>query len=185
MQSLKGQLILDGGKLAGSEFHRTVVLICQHDHEGAFGLVLNRKTDEKIEDVLTASVPDAMRELRLYLGGPVRPQMLSCLIHDPAINGTTEDVVMPGLRLTHTLEDLVKPSKVFPAKAPVKFFAGYAGWSPGQLDSEMKEQAWLTHPATIDLVFHPWPEELWKAILRSKGPAYRLLAEAPDDVSRN
>jgi putative transcriptional regulator len=67
----------------------------------------------------------------------------------------------------------------------VKFFAGYAGWSPGQLDGEMKVDAWLTHPATMDHVFHPRPEELWKSILRSKGLLYRLLAESPDDVSRN
>jgi putative transcriptional regulator len=178
MKSLKGRLILDGGKLAGSPFHRTVVLICHHDPEGAFGLVLNRKSETKIEDVLTESLPDAVGEQPLYLGGPVRPQALSCLIHDPTINGTTEDVVMPGLRIAHTLDGL-------PTQAQLKFFAGYAGWSPGQLDNEMKRKDWLTHPASIDHIFHPQPEGLWKSIVRTKGPEYLLLAEAPDDLSHN
>ena len=67
----------------------------------------------------------------------------------------------------------------------IKFFAGYAGWSAGQLDKEMQDAAWLTHPASIELVFHSQPAELWRLILRGKGPQYRLLAEAPDDVSHN
>ena len=67
----------------------------------------------------------------------------------------------------------------------VKFFAGYAGWSPGQLDDEMKADAWLTHPASLELVFHRQPEKLWKTVLCEMGPAYRLLAEMPEDVSRN
>jgi putative transcriptional regulator len=173
MKSLQGQLLLDGGKLAGSEFHRTVVLICQHDPTGAFGLVLNRPSTERIADVIDIPLPATMRDLPLHLGGPVQPQMLSCLVHDPATKGG----ILPGLRLVHTPDEA--------AGLRVKFFAGYAGWSPGQLDGEMKADAWLTHPATMDHVFHPRPEELWKSILRSKGPLYRLLAESPDDVSRN
>ena len=56
-QSLRGQLLLDGGKLRGSFFHRTVVLICQHDADGAFGLVLNRSTHNKVGDILVADLP--------------------------------------------------------------------------------------------------------------------------------
>jgi putative transcriptional regulator len=67
----------------------------------------------------------------------------------------------------------------------VKVFAGYAGWSPGQLDDEMRRKAWLTHPATLDLIFTPEPENLWKTILRAKGPEYRLLSETPEDLSWN
>ena len=183
MKSLKGQLILDGGKLAGSEFHQTVVLICEHDAEGAFGLVLNRRGSKKVGDVLAHLSPDTVRRLSLYLGGPVRPQVLSCLIHEAMMDETMEDVVMPGLRIAHSLDELVESE--FPVEARFKFFAGYSGWGPGQLDNEMKEDAWLTHPASIELVFDPEPEDLWRRILRSKGPEYRLLAELPGDVSNN
>ena len=185
MQSLKGQLLLDGGKLAGSEFHHTVVLICEHDPEGALGLVLNRISEQTLAECLAEPLPEALQESPLYLGGPVRPQTLSCLIQEPAAGELTTAHVLPGLRLTHQLDAILEPSGNCGPFSQIKFFAGYAGWSAGQLDNELKAGAWLTHPATIDLVFDPAPVDLWKLILRKKGPAYRLLAEAPDDISQN
>ena len=76
---LQGQLLLDGGNLRGSFFHRTVVLICQHDAEGAFGLVLNRATENKVGEVLVADLPEPLKEQTLYVGGPVQPGALSYL----------------------------------------------------------------------------------------------------------
>jgi putative transcriptional regulator len=64
-------------------------------------------------------------------------------------------------------------------------FAGYAGWSPGQLEDEMKRKAWLTHPASLELVFDTEPDQLWQRILRQKGWRYRLLAQMPEDLSLN
>jgi len=185
MQSLKGKLILDGGKLAGSEFHRTVVLICHHDPAGAFGLVLNRPSEHTIGEALTEPLPDPVKDLPLYLGGPVQPQTISCLIHEPTNDEVTGASVMPGLRIVRTLDELVELSGNFPASVQLKFFAGYAGWGPAQLDNEMKQAAWLTYPSSMELVFYPRPDELWKLILRDMGPAYRLFADAPDDLSRN
>ena len=185
MKSLQGQLLLDGGKLAGSEFHHAVVLICRHDLEGAFGLVLNRPSEQTVAESLTATLPETAQELPLFLGGPVQPQALSCLIHEPAVGALTTTHVLPGLRLAHQLDELLEFEGKFVPFKQIKFFAGYAGWSAGQLDKEMQDAAWLTHPASIELVFHSQPAELWRLILRGKGPQYRLLAEAPDDVSHN
>ena len=185
MQSLKGKLILDGGKLAGSEFHRTVVLICHHDPAGAFGLVLNRPSEHKVGEVVTEPLPDYLKNLSLYLGGPVQPQTLSCLIYETTTDEVTADTVIPGIRIAHTLDELAGLSGEIPVPGHVKFFVGYAGWDSGQLDNEMKQAAWLTYPASMQLVFSPPTEDLWKLILRNMGPAYRLLAETPDDLSRN
>lgn len=138
-----------------------------------------------MESCLAESLPDSMKGLPLYLGGPVRPQALTCLIHEPTNDDGTEGTVLPGLRFTHNVGEVLKPSGDLAPSVQVRFFAGFAGWAPKQLDNEMKDSAWLTHPASIDLVFHSGPENLWKTILRNKGPAYRLLAEAPDNVSRN
>src|SRR5512147_2878805 len=104
MKSLKGQFILDHGKLAGSFFHRTVILICQHDAEGAFGLVLNRDTGNKVGEALVASLPETLKELPLYLGGPVQPQALSYLYSDAFLPNAN---VMPNLQLEHSLDGLV------------------------------------------------------------------------------
>jgi putative transcriptional regulator len=181
-KSLKGQLLLDGGRLHGSFFHRTVVLICQHDREGAFGLVLNRCSEGKVGELLDADVPEGIKDQRVFVGGPVQPAALSYLHTDTFL---LEANVLPNLALGHSVESLVEISGSFSATRQVRVFAGYAGWSPGQLDDEMKREAWLVHPASIELVFSPEPDALWPAILRTKGWPYRLLAEAPDDLSRN
>ena len=180
--SLKGQLLLDGGKLHGSCFHRSVVLICQHDAEGAFGLVLNRATDKQVSDALVADLPEALNEATLWLGGPVQPTALSFLHTDDFL---TEANVLPNLNLGHSLDDLQELGGSFSTTQKVKVFAGYAGWSPGQLEQEMKRAAWLTHPATVDLIFQIDPATLWKSILAHKGWQYRLLAEGPEDLSWN
>jgi putative transcriptional regulator len=64
-------------------------------------------------------------------------------------------------------------------------FVGYAGWSPGQLEEEMKRNAWLAHPASVELVFETSPDQLWQAVLSKKGWKYKLLSQMPEDLSMN
>jgi putative transcriptional regulator len=179
---LKGQLLLDSGQLSGSFFQRTVVLICQHNDEGAFGLVLNRSTKNKVGEMVVADLPELLKECPLYLGGPVQPTALSFLHTDAFIPDAT---VLPNLSLGHSLDELVDIGESFSSTRKVKMFAGYAGWSPGQLEDEMKREAWLTHPASLDLVFDADPAQLWKTILGQKGVKYKLLSQMPDDLSLN
>ena len=182
MKSLKGQLILDQGKLQGSFFHRTVILICTHDAEGAFGLVLNRVAPNKVGDALVANLPEGLKEQPLYLGGPVQPQALSYLHKGDFVPDAN---VLPNLSMGHSLDTLLDLAESFSADQQFKIFAGYAGWSPGQLDDEMKRDTWMTHPASLELVFDPNPEKLWQSILRQKGFKFRMIAEGPDDPSWN
>lgn len=179
---LKGQLLLDGGRLYGSFFHRTVVLICQHDAEGAFGLVLNRESGRKVGDVLAADLSEEIKNLQLFVGGPVQPAAMSFLHSDTYLPDAN---VMPNLSLGHSLDDLIEIGESFSPAKKLRLFAGYAGWSPGQLEDEMRRQAWLTHPASLELVFDFNPGQLWRAILRQKGWQYRLLADSPEDLSVN
>src|SRR5882762_4282350 len=181
-KSLKGQLLLDGGNLRGSFFHRTVVLVCQHDAEGAFGLVLNRTSGNKVGEMIVADMADPLKQQALYLGGPVQPAALSYLHSEQLLLNAN---VLPNLNLGHSLDGLVELGESFASTQQVRVFAGYAGWSPGQLDDEMKRRSWLTHPASIDLVFHYQPEDLWQLILRKKGWKYRLLSQTPEDLSWN
>ncbi|HMJ91301.1 MAG TPA: YqgE/AlgH family protein [Candidatus Acidoferrum sp.] len=180
--SLKGQLLLDNGRLGGSFFHRTVLLICQHDPEGAFGLVLNRSSGNKVGDAITANLTEAFKTHELFLGGPVQTQALSYLHSDTFIPDAN---VMPNLALGHSLDELIDLGESFSAAQQVKIFAGYAGWSPGQLDDEMKRNTWLTHPASLELVFHAKPDELWPMILKEKGWQYKLISQQPEDLSFN
>lgn len=180
---LKGKLLLDGGELTGSFFHRTVLLICEHNSEGAFGLVLNRSSGNKVGEMIVADLPDTLKHAPLFLGGPVQPTALSFLHADNFISDAN---VFPNLNLGHSLDDLVDIGESFSAAKKVKMFAGYAGWSPGQLENEMKRQSWLTHPASLELVFETPPEQLWRKILQAKGGwKNKLLSQMPEDLSRN
>jgi putative transcriptional regulator len=180
---LKGQLLLDSGQLSGSFFQRTVVLICQHDAEGAFGLILNRSTGNKVGDVIVADLPEALKDAQLFQGGPVQPAALSFLHSD---NFIPDANVFPNLNLGHSLDDLVEIGESFSAGKKVKMFAGYAGWSPGQLEDEMKRKSWITFPASLELVFETPPERLWQKILKAKGGwKNKLLSQMPENLSWN
>src|SRR5215470_16378340 len=133
---LKGQLLLDSGRLSGSFFQRTVILVCQHDSEGAFGLVLNRSSGNKLGEMLAANLPDLIKVQPLYLGGPVQLSALSFLHSD---NYLPEASVMPNLDLGHSLDSLSDIADSYSPTKKLKMFAGYAGWSPGQLEDEMKK----------------------------------------------
>jgi putative transcriptional regulator len=180
---LKGQLLLDSGQLIGSFFQRTVILVCQHDVEGAFGLVLTRATGSKVGDVIVADLPEILKDAQLYLGGPVQPGALSFLHSD---NFIPDANVFPNLNLGHSLDDLMEIGESFSVGKKVKMFAGYAGWSPGQLEDEMKRKSWLTYPASLDLVFETPPEKLWQKILHAKGGwRNKLLSQMPENLSWN
>ena len=179
---LQGQLLLDSGQLGGSFFQRTVVLICQHNAEGAFGLVLNRSLGKTVGEMIVADLPAALKGSPLYLGGPVQPSALSFLHSDAFIPDAN---VIPNLSLGHSLDSLVEIGEALSPTRKIKMFAGYAGWSPGQLEDEMKRKAWLTHPASLELVFDTDCDQLWQVILRRKGWKYKLLAQSPEDLSAN
>jgi len=179
---LNGQLLLDGGNLRGSWFNRTVVLVCQHDADGAFGLVLNKLSGNKVGDALVADLPDRIKDLPLHIGGPVQAGAMSFLHTDSFLPNAN---VLPNLGLSHSLDELVELGDSFSTTQQLRLFAGYAGWSSGQLEDEMRREAWLIHPASLELMFHAEPADLWRTILRRKGRQYRLLAESPEDLAWN
>jgi putative transcriptional regulator len=181
-KSLRGQFLLDGGRLQGGYFRRTVVLVCDHKPEGAFGLVLNRPSEAVLKDVFDRDLPESLRGEVLHSGGPVEPAGLSYLWEDAG----NLDSFLPGLSVGHDLERLVEIAEKAETRARLRVFAGYAGWSPGQLDDEMKRDAWITHPANLDLVFHAPAAGLWRQILlRRGGHLDRLLADSPEDPAWN
>jgi len=181
---LKGHLLLDSGQLSGSFFQRTVVLICQHDSEGAFGLVLNRASGATVGSVLVADLPESIRSSPLYIGGPVQPTAMSYLLLD---HGKAGAPVIPRVSIGHSMEGLDEAAGegAEDIASKIRLYAGYAGWSPNQLEDEIARDAWLTHPATVELVFNKDPLELWRTVLKSKGPKYKILSQMPDDLSTN
>lgn len=181
-KSLQGQLLIDGGSLAGSFFNHTVVLLCQHNEEGAFGLVLNRPMGKSVGETILEDLPEHIQEQDLSIGGPVQSQAMSFLHTDDYLPDAN---VIPNLNLEHSIDELLEIGKSFSSGSQVRIFAGYSGWGAGQLEDEMKRNAWLTHPASVDHVFAIPPDQLWRAVMLEMGGVNRLMADAPDDLSWN
>jgi putative transcriptional regulator len=181
--SLKGHLLLDGGKLGGSAFFRSVVLICQHDSNGAFGLVLTQPSDRRLEDILPLELPPHLGGLTVFHGGPVQPNAFSFLhFHPQKPTGN----VLEHLSLGHEPESLGLVGSEWTEDQRLFAFAGYAGWSPGQLDDEMRRDSWLHQPATPGMFADLDPSVLWRRLLLERQDwQSRLLAESPEDLTWN
>ncbi len=180
MESLKGQLLLAGAGLFDPNFRRTVVLIGDHGEEGALGVVLNRPSAVKVEDVVAPLAPLVADGELLFVGGPVQPQ--SPVILAELAHPELADVLVFGSIGFLTGEVKEKP---LDAVRRARVFAGYAGWGPGQLEQEMEESSWIVEPALPEDVFTDQPDGLWSSILRRKGGPFDLLATMPVDPSTN
>jgi putative transcriptional regulator len=183
MSSLRGQLIIASPTLQDPSFDRTVVLITEHDEEGAMGLVLNRPSDAPVVD----AVPDLAwiatdEDDLVYIGGPVAPDGVMVLAEweDPthaAILVEGDLGFVPGNAPSQeALELAVRRARVY---------AGHAGWGPGQLEDELAEDAWIVEAPRREELFSEDPENLWSAVLRRKGREFALLSTMPPDPSLN
>ena len=148
MDSLQGHLLLASNELHDPNFFHTVVLLVRHNDEGALGLVLNRPLDVRLSQVWEqVSDGKPARDDVLHLGGPCEGPLMA--LHDEPTLGESE--ALPGLHFSTSRELLEQ--LVADTSRQVRFFAGFAGWSSGQLENELSEGSWLTMPATAAHVF--------------------------------
>ncbi len=163
MDSLQSQLLVASPRLPDNNFYRSVVLMIQHDEEGAFGVVLNRPTNLSVSGIWE-QIADEGRETDapIFLGGPVSGPLLA--VH--GVEQYAESEVLPGVYLStekQALDDITRQTE-----SPFRIFSGYSGWGPGQLDEEMASGGWMTLPATIGYVFGEH-DDLWKTVAAEIG----------------
>jgi len=181
MESLRGQLLVAGPTLLDPNFRRTVVLVCEHSEEGALGLIVNRATSLEAAEAVPELAEILGDGARLWSGGPVQPQSIVLLADfDEEPEETLMVVGAVGLVLQGAdLEDL----DLGPRGA--RAFLGYAGWGPGQLESELERDDWIVVEAEPDDAFADDADGLWARVLARKGGEYALLARMPPDPSLN
>lgn len=176
-----GRLLVALPVLDDPNFARTVVFVLEHDDEGALGLVLNRPTTTPIGEVLEGWDDLAAAPARLYGGGPVEPQAVVGL----AVARPTASAGIGIVGQIRTVDPTGDPAMLAEEVERARIFAGYAGWSPGQLEDEVAEGAWLVVDAEPDDVVTDRPEELWQDVVARQGGSLRLLATFPDDPRLN
>ena len=179
-ESLRGQLLVASPSLLDPNFRRTVILVLEHDDEGTVGLVLNRPSETTVADAIPPLTELVAPADVVSVGGPVQPDAVSVLAEwdDPDAAASIVFAEIGAIPAEAELEDVVAVTR------RRRVFAGYAGWSPGQLEMELTEPSWIVAPAEPDDVFGSG-DDLWSTVLRRKGGEYRLLATMPEDPSLN
>ncbi|MGY6521187.1 MAG: YqgE/AlgH family protein [Mongoliitalea sp.] len=178
-----GQLLISEPFLQDENFVRSVVLLCNHDEHGSFGLVLNKLSILKLDELLDE---DYLIPLDVYVGGPVEQNTLHFIYRGEQM---LEDSValMDNLWWSGDFEKLMSAIKNGSLKEEdVRFFIGYSGWAEGQLQDELEQQTWILCDTIItENIFDASPEELWKLILKNMGGEYQQMANYPIDPRLN
>jgi putative transcriptional regulator len=184
-----GRLLVATPLLGDPNFKRAVVLIVEHEEtEGTLGVVLNRPTKIPVGQVLEQWTELTTDPSVLFRGGPVAQNSALALAMVPgkdeplgwrALDGA------PALARLGLLDLDAPPRLLAPAIQSLRVYAGYAGWSPGQLEAEIEEGAWLILPAEPGDIFAADPEHLWRAVLQRQGGDTAFLATYPEDPGLN
>ena len=172
--SLAPRLLLSMPQLNDPNFKQTVVLLCEHGEEGAFGLVLNRQTDTPASSVVRLTPPvEVDNGLQLWIGGPVEPERGWILMGDRRADAEAVQVC-DGLYLS-TSPNLLRQLLVNRQRGRTRLLTGYAGWGAGQLDAELSASAWLIADIQLDLIFETQATEMWEIAIRRLGAEPSLL----------
>jgi len=178
-----GKVLLSEPFLSDAYFGRKAVLLCEHNDEGSFGFVLNNFVQVDLNELLD-ELPDW--EAKISLGGPVKHSNLYYLHTKAEAPGAV--MVMDGLFMGgdfEWLKTVIDEGKV--DENELRFFIGYAGWTPGQLESEIKSHSWFVTETTIENIMDTRVEEetLWKQLIEDMGAGFGHIANAPSDPSLN
>ena len=166
-QYLSNQLLIAMPTLADSHFSQTVTLICEHTEQGALGIIINRPMKMRMAEVLEqldlSSTDDLLNDQAILRGGPVQTDR-GFVIHraGPLWNSTL--VVSEHIHVT-TSRDILQSIAEGRGPSPLNMALGYAGWGPGQLDSEIQQNAWLSAPADMGVIFDAEHATKWKRAL--------------------
>ena len=182
LEPTRGRLLIADPFLQGPYFRRSIVFLTEYGEEGAVGFVLNKSSelypDEVIEDLFNFKG-------ELYVGGPVSSNTLHFL-------HTLGHKVPDSIQVTDTLywggdfeaiKNLVNAGEA--DYTQVKFFAGYSGWSPGQLEGELDENSWIVADVDDQLVMNVDVENIWKVTMEGLGDVFKAWTNFPENPSYN
>ena len=172
--SLAPSLLVSMPQLNDPNFHQTVILLCKHDEDGAFGLVMNRRTETSASEVVRLSPPvDCDNGWELWVGGPVEPERGWILMGTEPSNAESI-CVCDGVYLS-TSPLLLRRFLQQPPPLRTRLLTGYAGWGAGQLDAELAASSWLTTDVDLAIIFDTQAASMWETTIRSLGADPSLL----------
>ncbi|MGJ9421811.1 YqgE/AlgH family protein [Aeromicrobium sp. CF3.5] len=185
METLSGHLLVATPAIDDGPFWRSVVFVLDHDDDGALGVIVNRPLDSDVDDVLPqwADLLDA--PVCFFDGGPVAEDVVLAVA---LVEDTSVAAQLPTWRSVAGrvgLIDLTGPPPEPGQVSGLRVFAGYAGWGPGQLETEIDHEAWVVVAARDADLVSPQPANLWHDVLRRQEGDLRFWATLPDDPTAN
>ncbi len=174
-----GSLLIAHPKLLDPNFRKSVLFIHTHSlEEGAFGLILNRPTGKTAVELLPDLDFSVLGQVPVFLGGPVSMDrlMFASFKWDASTKSVACDIHL-SIEQANQL--------VLAEESEVRAFVGYAGWSPKQLEGELKQKAWIVSASSRDVLDVKACDSMWRKIVGGLGPYFKLIAAAPDDPSLN
>jgi len=175
----KGSFLIANPVLPDPNFSRTVVLLCNHDDQGSFGLVINKAAEVQASEIFNKIDLLASYDEKVFVGGPVSPSQLFYLCRTgkeiPELDQVVEDVY---LGMSWAALELALPHIANPER-DLRFYLGYSGWASGQLAGEMERKSWLTTEAKGAFVFEEDEGSIWARTVKSLGKDYEYLIKAP------
>jgi putative transcriptional regulator len=188
VQTLKGKLLVATPMLREPTFARTVISMLEHTDDGALGVVINRPGVASLLDVAGPVADLASRPAVLFAGGPVEPQAAIALgVVMPDVPAVITDAAAwrPIFHPVVTVDLDVDPTLLAGSLRELRVFAGYAGWSAGQLEAEIAQGAWYVVDSWPLDAFDSSPEALWSAVLRRQPWPLSAVATCPVDPTMN
>ena len=177
-----GDILIAEPFLGDDHFERSVILLGNYASEGAFGFVINKKSN-----LLLSDVSEEMKnfEVPLFIGGPVEQDTLHFIYRNvPPLEGAT--LLKDNLYWGGDFEQLkIMLRNNLITVNDIRFFLGYSGWSAGQLDEEMNKKSWISGTVSVEDIFDTDINELWRLVLKNMGGKYKVLANYPIDPRLN
>lgn len=178
-----GNLLISEPFLQDENFVRSVVLLCEHNSEGSFGLVLNKPSILHLSELVEEL---AFLDNEIYVGGPVEQNTLHFIYFG-------EEMLQGSISIGENawwggaFNDLVEKLKTgLMDPGSVRFFIGYSGWGSGQLSDELSENTWIISDSKLEIeVLQNTPDELWKLVLKNMGGEFKVMANYPLDPRLN
>ncbi|WP_059358791.1 YqgE/AlgH family protein [Parachlamydia acanthamoebae] len=182
-QIQKGTFLIATPEIDSGIFFRAVVLVCEHNPNGSFGIIVNKSLELELPEEIININNLANPHVGIRAGGPVQTNQMMLLHTSNRIPSQTlqicDNVFLGGdlQFLQETISDEQGPH--------IHLCFGYAGWGAGQLEREFLDSHWFLHPASAHHLFDTPPEKLWQALLRDMGGKYASLSMIPEDLTVN
>lgn len=178
----KGDILLSEPFLADHQFSRVVILLCEHNEEGSFGLIVNKPLEVELSSVLS-DLPEA--QIPIHIGGPVDQNQLFYMHQKQHVDGCFEVCENTFLGGDYNeIKQLISTNTL--TNKNMRFYIGYTGWAQGQLQQEIDERSWVVVKQNEAMnLFQEPSEDMWKELIAKQGGKYKLMADYPVNPSDN